>query len=111
MEAIPADDLRTIITAARTRGGKLATLVEILSATGCRRREALGLQWADVDQDRRNPSHPTQLDAIGESRRARRRMPEPARLLRPLPSCPLCPGAPDSLVVGYGPNAADKHGA
>jgi len=107
VEAIPADDLRTIITAARTRGGKLATLVEILPATGCRRGEALGLQWADVDQvagTLRIRRSWTQSGIVENTKTdaGTRTVAAPACLVS------ATPGAPDALVVGFSPNAADK---
>ncbi|MGA7283571.1 MAG: site-specific integrase, partial [Candidatus Cybelea sp.] len=45
--ALSVEELERLFTAAR--GTRLATLVTLAAATGCRRGELLGAKWADVD--------------------------------------------------------------
>jgi len=50
---IPDSDMRKILQAARADGEGLPMhlFVELIAATGCRRGEALGLRWGDIDFD------------------------------------------------------------
>ena len=46
-----ADVARVLVAAARSRNPENAMIFRVLAATGCRRGEVCGLQWADVDLD------------------------------------------------------------
>lgn len=109
VEKIPTADLVAILTAARAKGGKVRTLVEILTATGCRRGEALGLRWQDVDLSAGTLTirHSLTSSGLGEPKTSAgvRQLDIGADLveyLRPLQ------GAATAYVVGYQPAGADK---
>lgn len=44
-----ADEARRVLTAAKNAGPQVSAFVAVLLDTGCRKSEALGLTWADVD--------------------------------------------------------------
>jgi len=111
VEAIPTADLGRILAAARAKGGKTEILVDLLSATGARLGEVLGLYWSDFDLDGDRP----QLHI------RRQRTPQgygPTKTASGVRDIDLAPelvarlkaaqGSPTAPVVDWAPSNADK---